>query len=159
MFTSVSFTLLVQAGANDSKLGHSTKRWNSGLATRRSTLFDSTAKFNLSNGLLVTRRYESTAAASTSADSPAEKYEYQAEVRPLNLLMILLHKLVLWLFISFLVRLLMEQLYNNFFDRLVVSWTSLYTAYTVTKKYFFGSSLGTFPPIQFQISSVLLRYS
>ncbi|KAL7142388.1 hypothetical protein ABFS83_08G119800 [Erythranthe nasuta] len=56
-----------------------TKRWCSVLATGSNGI-GVIKPFNLKSGLVVGRRYESTAAASDASTPPAEKFEYQAEV-------------------------------------------------------------------------------
>ncbi|CAL5393906.1 unnamed protein product [Camellia sinensis] len=63
------------AGQSDTKL-----RWYSVLTTGRCNTTGSMESLNLRNGLLRGNRYESTTAASDASDTPAEKYEYQAEV-------------------------------------------------------------------------------
>ncbi|OVA10626.1 Heat shock protein Hsp90 family [Macleaya cordata] len=75
---SSSNSLFDSAGVDDSKPNHFTNRWYSAITTTRSNV--NSTQFNLRNGLFVSNRFESTAAASDSTDSPAEKYEYQAEV-------------------------------------------------------------------------------
>ncbi|GMP53699.1 hypothetical protein CsSME_00019088 [Camellia sinensis var. sinensis] len=64
-----------QAGQSDTKL-----RWYSVLTTGRCNTTGSMESLNLRNGLFRGNRYESTTAASDASDTPAEKYEYQAEV-------------------------------------------------------------------------------
>ncbi|XP_028098753.1 heat shock protein 90-6, mitochondrial isoform X1 [Camellia sinensis] len=63
------------AGQSDTKL-----RWYSVLTTGRCNTTGSMESLNLRNGLFRGNRYESTTAASDASDTPAEKYEYQAEV-------------------------------------------------------------------------------
>ncbi|KAL7250060.1 hypothetical protein ACSBR1_012125 [Camellia fascicularis] len=63
------------AGQSDTKL-----RWYSVLTTGRCNTTGSMESLNLRNGLFRGNRYESTTAASDVSDTPAEKYEYQAEV-------------------------------------------------------------------------------
>ncbi|XP_011085393.1 heat shock protein 90-6, mitochondrial [Sesamum indicum] len=63
------------AGQNDT-----TKRWCSVLTTGTSNGIGDTKLFNMKNGPVVGRRFESTAAASDASSPPAEKFEYQAEV-------------------------------------------------------------------------------
>ncbi|KAL9159259.1 hypothetical protein ABFS82_08G121900 [Erythranthe guttata] len=72
---SSAFTLIHRpSGESDT-----TKRWCSVLATGSNGI-GVIKPFNLKSGLVVGRRYESTAAASDASTPPAEKFEYQAEV-------------------------------------------------------------------------------
>lgn len=68
-----------QTGEIDTK-----PRWYSVLTVGRCSGSVSTKHRNLRNEQFLGNRYESTAAASESSDSPAVKYEYQAEVHYLN---------------------------------------------------------------------------
>ncbi|KAI8011863.1 hypothetical protein LOK49_LG06G01193 [Camellia lanceoleosa] len=63
------------AGQSDTKL-----RWYSVLTTGRCNTTGSMESLNRRNGLFRGNQYESTTAASDASDTPAEKYEYQAEV-------------------------------------------------------------------------------
>lgn len=51
------------------------------LSTGQTSPTKSIKAFNLGNESVLGLRYQSTAAESSSSESPVEKYEYQAEVR------------------------------------------------------------------------------
>ncbi|XP_043691547.1 heat shock protein 90-6, mitochondrial isoform X2 [Telopea speciosissima] len=75
---SCSNSLHESSNDGNSKFSQSPRKWYSALTSGRHYITSSN-NFNLSNGLFLGIRTESTATASAS-DPPAEKYEYQAEV-------------------------------------------------------------------------------
>ncbi|XP_042503297.1 heat shock protein 90-6, mitochondrial isoform X1 [Macadamia integrifolia] len=79
-YRSVAAPISLQDSSTEgnSKVSQSPRRWYSALTAGRHNI-TSLNNFNLSNGLFLGIRTESTAAASAS-DPPVEKYEYQAEV-------------------------------------------------------------------------------
>lgn len=115
-----------QVGENDTK-----PRWYSILNSEKS---GSVNQLNLKRDLFLGKRYESTAAESNATSSPpAEKFEYQAEVLP--------SFVCAWSVASSAI---VNILWYICFGRLVGSWTSLLTVYTVTRKCFSGNLLGMF---------------
>lgn len=115
-----------QVGENDTK-----PRWYSILNSEKS---GSVNQLNLKRDLFLGKRYESTAAESNATSSPpAEKFEYQAEVLP--------SFVCVWSVASSAI---VNILWYICFGRLVGSWTSLLTVYTVTRKCFSGNLLGMF---------------
>lgn len=69
-------------GETDAKV-----RWHSALASGKFNPCNPTVQFASNNGLCFGNRFESSAAASdASAESPAERFEYQAEVMSFHLL-------------------------------------------------------------------------
>lgn len=56
-------------------------RWYSVLTSGRCDVIESAKPFKSRNEPFLGCRFESTAAASDTSDSPSEKFEYQAEVK------------------------------------------------------------------------------
>ncbi|XP_021805886.1 heat shock protein 90-6, mitochondrial [Prunus avium] len=76
---SCASTHLGSVGETDAKV-----RWHSALASGKFNPCNPTVQFASNNGLCFGNRFESSAAASdASAESPAERFEYQAEVNRL----------------------------------------------------------------------------
>lgn len=65
---------------NKDKLPQLQSRWFSMFSTPKTNDPNRAMHLNIQNGILVSNRHESTAAAADTSDPPSEKFEYQAEV-------------------------------------------------------------------------------
>ena len=121
-----------QVGESDGKV-----RQYSFLAAGQMDAVKSSSQLNLKHTFSLTHRYESTSTASAaSAAPPVEKYEYQAEACSLNKKLYTNLEFKSWcLYSPFTFYICVFFLHG----RWVVWWTSLSTACTATKRFFFVS--------------------